>query len=178
VLTSQTDADSQLLGYEAGADTYLMKPLNQQILYQVIYNLVTNTINMRAKFVDSEEMYPDNLTFNARDKDFLDKVIAYIEENIAQPDMDHKNISEIAAMSRTILYAKIKSLTGQGVHEFIQSIRVKKGLQLLMEGRLNINQIAYEVGFNTPSYFSKCFLKQFGAPPKDYLARMQKLVKS
>ena len=178
VLTSQTDADSQLLGYEAGADTYLMKPLNQQVLYQVIYNLVTNTINMRARFVDSEDMYPDNFTFNARDKDFLDKVITYIEENIAQPDLDHKNISEIAAMSRTILYAKIKSLTGQGVHEFIQSIRVKKGLQLLMEGRLNINQIAYEVGFNTPSYFSKCFLKQFGAAPKDYMARMQKLVKS
>jgi ligand-binding sensor domain-containing protein/signal transduction histidine kinase/AraC-like DNA-binding protein len=178
VLTSQTDADSQLLGYEAGADTYLMKPLNQQILYQVIYNLIMNAINMRAKFVNSEEVYPDNFTYNARDKDFLDKIIAHIENNISQPSLDHKDICEVAAMSRTILYAKIKSLTGQGVHEFIQSIRVKKGLQMLMEGRLNINQISYEVGFNTPSYFSKCFIKQFGVPPKDYLSRLQKLAKS
>ncbi len=175
LLTSQTDADSQLSGYEAGVDTYLIKPLNQQILHQVIYNLVISTTNRRSKFVNSEEIYPDNSTYNARDKDFLDKIIAYIEQNIAQPNLDHKRICEVAAMSRTILYAKIKSLTGQGVHEFIQAIRVKKGLQLLMEGRLNINQVSYEIGFNTPSYFSKCFLKQFGASPKDYLSRMQKL---
>ncbi|WP_158995681.1 hybrid sensor histidine kinase/response regulator transcription factor [Mucilaginibacter sp. L196] len=175
LLTSQTDSDSQLQGYEAGVDAYLVKPLNQQILHQVIYNLIISTINSRSKFISSEHIYPDNLTYNARDKDFLDKIIAYIEQNIAQPNLDHKKISEVAAMSRTILYAKIKSLTGQGVHEFIQSIRVKKGLQLLMEGRLNINQVSYEIGFNTPSYFSKCFLKQFGASPKDYLSRLQKL---
>jgi ligand-binding sensor domain-containing protein/signal transduction histidine kinase/AraC-like DNA-binding protein len=175
LLTSQTDTSSQLSGYEAGVDAYLIKPLNQQILHQVIYNLVISTFNKRSKFVDSEEVYPDHLTYNARDKDFLDKIIGYIEINISQPNLDHKKLCEIAAMSRTILYAKIKSLTGQGVHEFIQSIRVKKGLQLLMEGRLNINQVSYEVGFNTPSYFSKCFLKQFGAYPKDYLSKLQQL---
>lgn len=173
LLTSQTDIENQLQGYEAGADAYLMKPVIQKLLFQVIYNLINSRNDSRAKFIDSEEMYPDNFTYNARDKDFIDKVIAFIEANIAQPNLDHKNLCNLMGMSRTILYAKIKTLTGLGVHEFIQSIRVKKGLKLLMEGRLNINQISYEVGFNTASYFSKCFLKQFGMPPREYLSRLQ-----
>lgn len=174
LLTSQTDTAHQLMGYEAGVDAYLTKPVVQKLLIQVLYNLVTSRADLRNRFVNSEELYPDNATYNARDKDFMDQLITYIEAHINQHSLDHKQLCELLAMSRTILYAKVKTLTGLGVHEFIQSVRVKKGLQLLLEGKLNINQVSYEVGFNTPSYFSKCFVKQFGMAPKEYVARMQK----
>jgi len=174
LLTSQTNQESQLSGYEAGVDAYLMKPLSQPILFQVIYNLIMTQVRMRSKYANSDEIYPDEVTYNKVDKEFLDKVVAYVENNIADPNLDSRKIGEITAMSRTVLYAKFKMLTGQGVHDFIRSIRVKKGLKLLLEGKYNINQVSYEVGFNTPSYFSKSFIKQFGIPPKEYMLKVQK----
>jgi YesN/AraC family two-component response regulator len=177
LLTSQTNTESQLSGYEAGADAYLMKPISQPILFQVIYNLIMTQIRTRSKFANSDEVYPDEVTYNKTDKEFLDKVIAYIESNLSDTELDSRRIGELTNMSRTVLYAKFKTLTGQGVHDFIRSIRVKKGLQLLLEGRYNINQISYEVGFNTPSYFSKSFIKQFGIPPKEYVSKIKRPAK-
>jgi AraC-like DNA-binding protein len=78
-------------------------------------------------------------------------------------------------MSRSVLYAKIKSLTGQSVHEFIKSIRLKRSLKLLLDGTMNISQIALEVGFNSHSYFDKCFVKQYGMGPKEYVAKRKGL---
>lgn len=173
LLTSQANEDSQLSGYEAGADSYLMKPVKQHLLFQVVYNFIRNQDIIRQKFVQSDDLYPSDLVANQLDKEFLDKIVTYIEENLADPDLDNKKISELTNLSRTVLYAKFKSLTGQGVHDFIKSIRLKKGLKLLQEGRLNINQIAYEVGFNTPSYFSKSFIKQYGVSPSEYVAKLK-----
>ncbi|MCE7038960.1 hybrid sensor histidine kinase/response regulator transcription factor [Dyadobacter sp. CY312] len=173
LLTSQANENSQLSGYEAGADSYLMKPVKQHMLFQVVYNFIRNQDIIRQKFVQSVDLYPSDLVANQLDKEFLDKIVNYIEENLADPDLDNKKISQLTNLSRTVLYAKFKSLTGQGIHDFIKSIRLKKGLKLLQEGRLNINQIAYEVGFNTPSYFSKSFTKQYGVSPSEYVAKLK-----
>ncbi|WP_138475701.1 hybrid sensor histidine kinase/response regulator transcription factor [Dyadobacter bucti] len=173
LLTSQANESSQLSGYEAGADSYLMKPIRQHLLFQVIYNFIRNQETIRQKFEQSEDIYPPDLEHNKPDKEFLDSIIAFIEENLTDPDLDHKKISELTNLSRTVLYAKFKSLTGQGVHDFIKSVRLKKGLKLLQEGRLNVNQIAFEVGFNTPSYFSKSFIKQYGVSPSEYVAKLK-----
>ena len=173
LLTSQANEASQLSGYEAGADSYLMKPIRQHLLFQVVYNFIRNQETIRQKFEQSEDIYPSDLEHNKPDKEFLDSIIAFIEENLTDPDLDHKKISELTNLSRTVLYAKFKSLTGQGVHDFIKSIRLKKGLKLLQEGRLNVNQIAFEVGFNTPSYFSKGFIKQYGVSPSEYVTKLK-----
>lgn len=174
ILTSQTSHESQLSGYEAGADVYLMKDVNRHVLFQVILNFIRNQEKLSQRFAQSAEIYPEGLDLNQVDKEFLEEVIRFVEENLSEPDLDYKKICSHTAMSRTVLYAKFKTLTGQGVHDFIKSIRVKKGLQLLQEGRLNVTQIAYEVGFSTPSYFSKSFTKQFGLPPKEYLSELKK----
>lgn len=173
MLTSRTNEENQLSGYKAGADTYLLKPVKKHILFQVICNFIRNQEKIRLRFAQSDQMYPDDISFSKPDKEFLDKVLQYIEEHLPEPDLDHKKICELTAMSRTILYAKFKSLTGQGVHDFIKTIRLKKGLKLLQEGRLNINQISYEVGFNTPSYFSKSFIKQYGLSPSEYVHKLK-----
>src|SRR5690606_22782674 len=102
------------------------------------------------------------------DEEFLNHLVKLIEENLSDPGLDYKLLCERTALSRTVLYSKVKTLTGQGVHEFIRSIRLRKSLSLLRERKLNVSQVAYEVGFNSQSYFNKCFYKQFNISPKDY----------
>ncbi len=94
---------------------------------------------------------------------------------MSEPELDHRKIIELTAMSRTILYAKFKSLTGQGIHSFIKSARLKKASKLLQEGKLNINQVSYEVGFNTPSYFTKSFTTFYGLSPSEYILKHKNL---
>jgi AraC-like DNA-binding protein len=112
---------------------------------------------------------------NKLDEDFLKRLVAIIEENISDPNLDAKSLCDEIGMSRTVLYSKIKSLAGQSVHEFIKSIRLKRSIRLLLDGTLNIRQVALEVGFNSHSYFDKCFAKQYGMGPKEYIARQRGL---
>jgi ligand-binding sensor domain-containing protein/signal transduction histidine kinase/CheY-like chemotaxis protein/AraC-like DNA-binding protein len=174
LLTSQNDAASQLSGYEAGADVYLPKPIHQYILLQVIANLINKQEKLKEKFEQPGEVLLEDMGINKLDKEFLDDVVKFIEKHLHEPELDFKSICRHTNMSRTVLYAKFKALTGQGVHDFIKTIKLKNSLRLLQEGRMNITEIAYEVGFATPSYFSKSFLKQYGIPPKVYVANLKK----
>jgi signal transduction histidine kinase/ligand-binding sensor domain-containing protein/CheY-like chemotaxis protein len=174
LLTGETTEDSQVSGYEAGADIYLTKPVNKQILFRVIFNFIRSLEKIRSRFAVTDQLIPDNLDYNKLDKEFLEKMSQYIELNLSNSDLDYKMLSEHAAMSRTVLYSKFKTLTGMGVHDFIKNIRLKKALNHLLEGKLNISQIAYEVGFATPSYFSKSFTKQYKVTPKEYVLSIKK----
>lgn len=175
LLTSQTYEEGQSLGYGAGADVYLSKPAKKEILFQVIYNFIRVQERIHQRILDSENHYPDDVALNQVDEEFLIHVISIIEDNLSDPTFDYKLICEQTALSRTVLYAKVKALTGQGVHEFIKCIRLKKSLKLLREKKLNISQIAYEVGFSSHSYFNKCFIKQYHASPKDYGKKLRKV---
>ncbi|WP_256011456.1 hybrid sensor histidine kinase/response regulator transcription factor [Desertivirga xinjiangensis] len=174
MLTGESNQESQISGYEAGADIYITKPINTQILFRVIYNLIHNQENVKRKYTLADQLIPEDLDYNKIDREFLEKMSLFIEENLSQADLDYKKLSEHAAMSRTVLYAKFKTLTGMGVHDFIKNIRLKKALKYLQEGKLNISQIAYEVGFATPSYFSKSFTKQYKLTPKEYITSLRK----
>ncbi|SEM27870.1 Signal transduction histidine kinase [bacterium A37T11] len=169
LLTGETTEESQVSAYEAGADMYLAKPINRKMLFHIIYNFIQNREKMRKKFAVTDQLIPEGLDYNIVDKEFLEKMTTYIEENISRTDLDYKKICEYTAMSRSVLYAKFKTLTGMGVHDYIKNIRLKKSIHLLQEGKLNISQIAYEVGFATPSYFSKSFVKQYQVTPKEYI---------
>ncbi|MDB5013065.1 MAG: hypothetical protein JWQ25_1267, partial [Daejeonella sp.] len=174
LLTGETTVESQISSYEAGADIYLTKPINSQILFRVLFNFIQSRENIRKKFAGTDLLIPDDLDYNKMEREFLEKMSHFIEENLSNSDLDYKKLSEHAAMSRTVLYAKFKTLTGMGVHDFIKNIRLKKSLKLLQEGKMNTSQIAYEVGFATPSYFSKSFVKQFKVTPKEYVSTLKK----
>lgn len=175
VLTSNGNEESQLSGYAAGADAYLSKPIKKELLIQVILNFIQNQEKMRErmreKILDTKTLQPEDLPLNKLDEEFLNKLIEFIEQNVTDANLDARSICEHLAMSRTVLYTKIKTLTGQSVHEFIKTIRLKRSIKLLTEGKLTISQVALEVGFNSHSYFDKCFVKQYGIGPKDYLTR-------
>lgn len=175
VLTSKGNEESQISGYAAGADAYLSKPIKKELLIQVILNFIQNQEKMRErmreKILDTKTLQPEDLPLNKLDEEFLNKLIEFIEQNVADASLDARSICEHLAMSRTVLYTKIKTLTGQSVHEFIKTIRLKRSLKLLTEGKLTISQVALEVGFNSHSYFDKCFVKQYGIGPKDFLTK-------
>jgi signal transduction histidine kinase/ligand-binding sensor domain-containing protein/DNA-binding response OmpR family regulator len=178
ILTSQWEDNIKASGYEAGADVYLTKPVKKELLIQVILNLLNKQERLHEHvWQNMQEETPfqaANLAISKLDEEFLQKLVQFIEENIADPNLDARLLSREMATSRTILYTKVKTLTGQTVHEFIKSIRLKRSLPLLLEGRLSINQVAYEVGFNSHSYFDKCFAKQYKMGPKEYINKKRK----
>ncbi len=179
LLTSQWEEKTQLSGYEAGADIYLTKPVKKELFIQVILNFIQNQERLRQKIqeniLSSHEFQVDEPSLNKLDEEFLTRLVSFIEANVSDASLDARIICEEFGMSRTVLYAKVKTLTGQSVHEFIKSIRLKRSLVLLLEGRLNISQVALEVGFNSHSYFDKCFTKQYGVGPKEYILKMRNM---
>jgi signal transduction histidine kinase/CheY-like chemotaxis protein/AraC-like DNA-binding protein/streptogramin lyase len=178
LLTSSSEEESQLAGYEAGADMYLSKPFKKEMLFQIIVNLLQNQEKVRERMrentLDRKTLYPEDTPINKLDQEFLTRLIDFIEANISEVHIDANVICDEMGISRTALYTKIKTLTGQSVHELIKSLRLKRSLTLLMEGNLNISQIALEVGFNSHSYFNKCFVKQYGLGPREYLKKKGK----
>lgn len=170
LLTAKTDKATKLEGMQTGADAYVEKPFSLKLLQAQIENLLKSRMNLRKKF--SEKPFsPLNSVAgnNVADKQFLDKMNKLIENNISNPDFSVDILAEQLYISRSGLFAKMKSLAGMTPNELIQLIRLKKAAELLSEGELRINEICYKVGFNSPSYFSKCFQKQFGVLPKEFI---------
>jgi AraC-like DNA-binding protein len=127
---------------------------------------------INEQFASTPSTNSSDLTLHAADQEFIDTTILVIEKHLSNNELDSELLCHELNLSRTVLYSKIKQLTGQGVHEFIKMIRVKKSVDLLKARKLNITQIAYEVGFSSPSYYNRCFVKQFGVPPKEYLSKL------
>lgn len=173
ILTSQWEPTIEVSGYEAGAALYLTKPVRRELLIQVILNLLQEQEKLQDKWMErmlDQQVLPGSQPGLGRlDEEFLHQLVTTIEAHIADPNLDARMISRLMATSRTVLYAKIKALTGQTVHEFIKSVRLKRSLKLLLEGRHSINQVAFDVGFSSHSYFDKCFIKQFGMGPREYI---------
>lgn len=174
-LTSQWEESMQVTGYEAGADIYLTKPVKKELLIQVVLNLLQNQERQRDRIFETlmgdNYLQADTAAINKLDEAFLNKLIKAIEANISEPNLDAKFLCKEMTTSRTVLYTKLKTLTGQTVHEFIKSIRLKKSIRLLLDGELPVSQVAFEVGFNSHSYFDKCFTKQYKMGPKEYISK-------
>ncbi|MCU0416836.1 MAG: response regulator [Cytophagaceae bacterium] len=169
LITSETERNYHRLGVEAGADAFIYKPFDTGVFIATISNLLVTIEKTKRKFSIDPLVRASDLTKNADDEAFLTKMIELIEANMDDSELNGDFISTEVGMSRSVLYAKLKSLTGQTISEFIKTIRLKKSATLLMEGKHSIAQIAYMVGFNDPSYFTKVFSKHFGKLPKEFV---------
>ena len=167
LLTAKTSLEHKLEGLEEGADSYISKPFNKQHLITRVKKLLEQRNNIR-------EHYKDNLDFemdeqiNQMDKKFLNKLISFIDNKVEGDDFTVTELSKKIGMSRVHLYRKIKKLTDMSVSEFIISVKLKRSLTLLRNSGKTIAEIAYEVGFSNPSYYSKCFKNQFKLLPSEY----------
>ena len=169
MLTAKTDDSSKVEGMDVGADTYIEKPFSVQYLEACIRNILDIRRRLIEKF-SSQPLGPVNeIASNPTDNEFLLKMNKVIEENFSNPDLNVNFLADKMNISRSGLFAKIKTLADITPNEMIQIVRLKRAAHLLLENRHSVSEVGYMVGFSNPSYFTKCFQKQFGIRPLDYM---------
>lgn len=169
MLTAKTDLDSKIDSINIGADSYVEKPFSISFLKAQISNLIESRKLLRKKYSEMPFVAITTMAGNSADEHFLSKVNDIIEQNISNEDFSIDQLAEELCISRSGLFAKIKTLAGITPNDLIQLIRLKKAAEYLIQKEHRVNEVAYMVGFNNPSYFSKCFQKQFGVKPLDFV---------
>lgn len=168
LLTAKTDIQSKIDGLELGADAYIEKPFSVEYLNACVANLINNREKLRQAFAKSPFVAASSMALTKADEEFIKKLNEIIHANISNPDFGMEDMADNLNISRSNFYRKMKGVLDLSPNEYLRLERLKRAAQLLKEGEYRINEICYMVGFNSPSYFSKCFLKQFGVLPKDF----------
>ncbi|WP_168196296.1 hybrid sensor histidine kinase/response regulator transcription factor [Echinicola soli] len=169
LLSAKDNVESITLGFEEGADAYITKPFNGQILTSRIANLLATKARLRAYYVDKKAR--DNALTESqqkavsKEKAFLAKLESHIIHQLAQENTDVDTICQLMGMSRTSLFRKLKALTDQNINQYTRTVKIHHAAYLIREKKLGVAQAAYEVGFNSPKYFRKLFKEQFGHLP-------------
>jgi signal transduction histidine kinase/ligand-binding sensor domain-containing protein/DNA-binding response OmpR family regulator len=176
LLTAGTSADQHLAGYELGIHDYIEKPFNFEILQYRLSNILKQQETARKTFSQQIAIKGRDIAISSRDEDLVRKVIAIVEENISNADFSVEALSKEIGMSRIHLYRKLNAISGKTPVEFIRSIRMERAARLLEQSQLTISEVAYQVGFNNPKYFTKQFREEFGELPSAYLSRKKNII--
>ena len=169
LLTAKTNIQSKIEGMELGADAYIEKPFSVEYLQACASNLIQNREKLRQAFAESPFIAANTMALTKADEEFIKRLNEVIRINYANPEFSMDDMADNLNMSRSNFYRKIKGVLDLSPNEFLRLERLKKAAQLLKEGENRVNEICYMVGFNSPSYFAKCFQKQFGVLPKDFV---------
>ena len=169
LLTACSLDEQRIQGYNGGADSYISKPFNSQLLLSRIRNLIDSRRQLRQFFGDNQTLAKENIS--DMDKDFVSRFKALVEEKMRDPELNVEDLGKDMGLSRVQLYRKLKSLTNYAPNELLRQARLKKAISLLASSEMTVAEIAYEVGFSSPSYFTKCYKEQFGESPTDFLKR-------
>lgn len=174
LLTARSAEEQKLKGLETGADDYITKPFNFDILLLRIEKLIQLQKQRQENFQGKVEVNPSEIAVTSLDEKLLQKAIQYVEDHINRSELSVEELSRELGMSRVHLYKKLLVITGKTPIEFIRVIRLKRAAQLLRQSQQNISEIAYQVGFNSPKYFSKYFKEEFGVLPSVYQEKESK----
>jgi signal transduction histidine kinase/ligand-binding sensor domain-containing protein/DNA-binding response OmpR family regulator len=174
LLSALHSQEKQLEVLELGADDYIFKPFNMTLLKKRIHNLLNTRFELNQRFQNSTSLKFENDTANEHDRKLIQSIIDIVLENITNEKINADFISKKILISRSVIYIKIEALTGQSVNEFIRNIRLKKSTSFLKQKDCNVTEIAYNVGFSSQSYFTRCFTRRFGKSPKDYASEFHK----
>jgi signal transduction histidine kinase/DNA-binding response OmpR family regulator len=169
LLTARTALEYTIEGLRTGADEYLTKPFDTRLLIARCNNLVNNRKQLQAKFSKQVDSNVNIITTNSIDQKFMTRAVELVENNLIDSNFDVNEFASEMMMGRTTFFQKLKGITGLTPNEFITNIRLKKSLKLLIEKpELSITDVGYELGFSSPSYFTKCFREVFGVTPAKY----------
>ena len=169
LLTAKDNEESRLEGLSYGADGYVTKPFKHEALLQQILNIVQHRNILRDRFRREVITEPAEVTVTDSDELFLRQAMDIVEENMSNTEFSVDQLVREMGVSRSKLYLKLKALTGQSSSEFVRTVRLKRAVQLLENSNYSVKEVMYMTGFNTASYFSKCFKRQFGIVPSEYV---------
>ena len=169
MLTAKSSVDSQISGIETGADFYFPKPVSVQLLLLTIQNIFNQRQKLKTHYVKGHQTEMKGLVHSVKEREFMDKVLAIIEKNMEDPNFDTDLLCREIAMSKTNLYHKLKSITGNSISEFIRSVRLNKAKEIMVNEDVLINEVMFKVGIQTQSYFTRVFKNEFGVTPRQFL---------
>lgn len=168
LLTAKASTHDHITGYETGADDYIYKPFDEELLMVRVKNLIAQKENLRKFFIGSDGIINPKVKANNLDISFIDRVLEQIQQQYPDPDFNVNTIIDKLGMSRSIFYKKFKALSDQSVNDLIRNFRLKKAAEMLAGGQFTVSQVAYDCGFSDPAYFSKVFKEFYKVSPKDY----------
>ena len=158
LLTARQSDEAKTEGYQTGADAYLTKPFSTHMLQVRLQNLLEQRQKLRERFSSTPTTLWKNMAENTADQEFLDKVQSLVEQHIDNPEFSIDQLAVEVSMSRSQFYRKIKALTNKSGNEFITSFRMNKASDYLLNGKFNITETAYKVGYSAPNSFTRAFL--------------------
>jgi YesN/AraC family two-component response regulator len=168
LLTAHSSVEHQVEGIQSGADAYIIKPFSTKYLMARIIKLIEQREKLQQKFSQEPGIGLTTICTTDKDKAFIDKIHSIIDTNLNNPDFSVDAFAQSTNLGRTMLYKKVKGITGYSPNEYVRIIRLKKAAELLKTTGLNVSEVAYKVGFNDPFYFSKCFKEQFSISPVQF----------
>ena len=171
LLTASSSAEVKLKGIECGADDFISKPFEKEILMARVSGILRSRNNLQNYFYNKITLQPDSSKISNEYKEFLDKCIQIVEEHLSDDDFGIKKLSDLTGMSRSSLYLRIKSISGQSGISFIRSIRLRKAAEIFITTNCTISEVAYMVGLRDVKYFREQFNKLFGMNPSDYIRK-------
>ncbi|TXE07023.1 response regulator [Seonamhaeicola algicola] len=174
MLTAKLSQETEIEGRKIGADGYIRKPFDIELLELKISNIIKHREDLRKRFNRDISLKPKEVTVTSMDEQFLQKAISIVEDNMMNTDFNVEMLVKEMGYSRSNLYSKFKEITGLSSSEFIRNIKLKRAVQLFEQSDYSVKEIMYMTGFNTASYFAKCFKKQFGVIPSEYVSQNQK----
>ncbi|NII29301.1 response regulator [Pseudoflavitalea sp. X16] len=174
LLTALTAEEQQITGLETGANDYITKPFNFEVLNAKIKNLLQLNNTLKTTYTKQIKVLAPEVAIESTDEKLLNKIVSYLEENLTNSQLSVESLSKEVGMSRSSLYNKLLELTGQTPVEYIRSYRLDKAAVLLEKSDMTIAEIAYQVGFSTPNYFAKSFKSKFNMLPSEFIARARK----
>ncbi len=169
LLTANVAQEIKIDGLEIGADDYITKPFDAKELKLRVKNIANARINLRNKFSRILNLSPTEITVTSADEEFLKNAMDIVEKHIENTNFGVVQFAQELAVSRPLLFTKLKGITNQTPNNFIKSIRLKRAAQLLKQRKINVAEVAYKVGFKDPRYFSKCFQKEFQKTPTQFM---------
>jgi len=176
LLTAKSKEEDNIEGLGIGADAYIVKPFNTEILKKTVQNIIRNREILRNNYTGSQQQKDKvrSVTMKSPDEKLLKKVIDLVNENIGNTELNVEMLSREIGISRVHLHRKLKELTNQSTRDFIRNIRLRQAANLLSNKHMNISEVAFAVGFTNVAHFSNAFKEFYGEPPTMYMEKHRK----